>query len=78
MKWFDKLYGWNRCATLAGVVVFLGSHIPRLLPTSLGFTSCAKPNKHAASECGMNSFYLFILSCFIHTKRSQYQEPLPV
>lgn len=34
--------GTGLCVTLAGVVVFLGSHIPRLFPTSFGFTSLSK------------------------------------
>lgn len=38
------MVGTGLCVTLAGVVVFFGSHIPRLLPTSLGFTSCVKTN----------------------------------
>lgn len=38
------MVGTGLCVTLAGVVVFFGSHIPRLLPASLGFTSCVKTN----------------------------------
>lgn len=44
IKTILDMVGTGLCATLAGVVVFLGSHIPRLLPTSLGFTSCIKTN----------------------------------